>query len=124
MPTVPPATKATTSFRCMVVSLCLPSMARFPSPCGDAGGARRSVVKSLESPLAGLMAGNAAALIVGEAVERAAGGADQRHTLRRGDVLGTEPLPTRVTVDHGVLVARDAAAGGVTLRRDERGRRP
>jgi hypothetical protein len=87
MPTVPPATKATTSFRCMVVSLFLPSMVRFPPPRRDAGDTRRSVVMSLESPLAGLLAGNLAALIVGEATERVTGGADQRHTLPGSNVL-------------------------------------
>src|SRR5260370_28190468 len=121
-PTVAPAAKAPPSVRCVVAPLLLHSMARCPLAAHGLGGQRQSGRRgaSVVRPLACLLARDAAALIVGEPTQGRVRWAHQRDALRGGDVVGAEPRPTAATTDHGVLIARDAAAGRVTLRREER----
>src|SRR5258706_9687814 len=122
-PTVAPATKATPSVRCIVVSLLLHSTAHGPRAARGGAGQRQRGRRgvSVVRPLPCLLAGDAAALIVGEPTGCRVRWAYQRDALRGGDVVGAEPCPTAATADHGVLIARDAAAGRVALRREQRG---
>jgi hypothetical protein len=69
--------------------------------------------------LASLPAGQAEALIIGQASEHAWGGADQRHPYLRINVVGTEPPITVAAANHRVLVARDRAATSFALRRKQ-----